>query len=72
MESRSGASRPAPVRDHTDRIVAALNISAPKARVGSNLDRLGIYVANAADRLSQQLGATPRNVDGQGRVRPLA
>ncbi len=62
----------APVRDHTDRIVAALNISAPKARVGSNLDRLGIYVANAADRLSQQLGATPRPADAPGRVRPLA
>lgn len=50
----------APVRDHTDRIVAALNISAPKARVGANLDRLGIYVARAAERLSQQLGAPAR------------
>lgn len=47
----------APVRDHTDRIIAALNISAPKARVGSNLDRLGAYVAKAAEQLSQQLGA---------------
>ena len=53
----------APVRDHTDRIVAALNISAPKARVGANLDRLGIYVARAANRLSQQLGAAARPED---------
>ena len=50
----------APVRDHTDRIVAALNVSAPKARVGPHLDRLGVYVARAADRLSARLGATPR------------
>lgn len=53
----------APVRDHTDRVMAALNISAPKSRVGSNLDRLGVYVARAADRLSQQLGATARMPD---------
>ena len=47
----------APVRDHTGRIVAALNISAPKARIGGNLDRLGAYVAGAARKLSEQLAA---------------
>ncbi len=60
----------APVRDHTDRIVAALNISAPKARVGLHLERLGVYVARSADRLSQRLGAPPRSEDGSARTRP--
>lgn len=45
----------APVRDYSGVIVAALNISAPRARVGGNLDRLGVYVASAARRLSEQL-----------------
>lgn len=60
----------APVRDHTERIIAALNISAPKARVGANLDRLGLYVARAANRLSQQLGAAPRPEDAPAQSKP--
>lgn len=62
----------APVRDHTDRIVAALNISAPKARVGANLDRLGVYVARAANRLSQQLGGPARPEDTTAQQRPAS
>jgi DNA-binding IclR family transcriptional regulator len=49
----------APVRDHTGKVVAAINVSAPKGRVGGHLDRLGIYVARAAEQLSVRLGAKP-------------
>ena len=50
-----GAS--APVRDFTGRIVAAINVSAPKSRIGGQLDKLGAYVAHAAKELSLHLGA---------------
>lgn len=50
-----GAS--APVYDHSGRIVAAINVSAPKSRIGGQLDKLGAYVALAAGELSQHLGA---------------
>lgn len=49
-----GAS--APVRDLNGRIVAAINVSAPKVRIGNRLDNLGQYVATAAQELSKQLG----------------
>ncbi|WP_138443179.1 IclR family transcriptional regulator [Sinomonas susongensis] len=51
-----GAS--APVRDSNGRIIAAVNVSAPKGRVG-DLDRLGRFVAAAAGELSQRLGHSP-------------
>lgn len=51
-----GAS--APVYDFTDRIVAAINVSAPKARIGGQLDNLGTFVARASLELSTALGAT--------------
>lgn len=50
-----GAS--APVRDLSGRIVAAINVSAPKGRIGDRLDGLGRFVAAAADELSRELGA---------------
>ncbi|RDV46291.1 IclR family transcriptional regulator [Leifsonia sp. ku-ls] len=50
-----GAS--APIRDLNGRIIAAINVSAPKARIGERLDALGRYVAAAAGELSRQLGA---------------
>jgi DNA-binding IclR family transcriptional regulator len=50
-----GAS--APVRDLTGRIVAAINVSAPKSRIGGQLDKLGAFVARAAGELSTHLGA---------------
>ncbi len=50
-----GAS--APVRDFTGRTVAAINVSAPKSRIGDRLDGLGHYVAAAAAELSRKLGA---------------
>lgn len=51
-----GAS--APVTDFTGRIVAAINVSAPKSRIGDRLDVLGNYVRTAAAELSQILGAS--------------
>ncbi|WP_206477232.1 IclR family transcriptional regulator [Microbacterium sp. KRD172] len=50
-----GAS--APITDFTGRIIAAINVSAPKSRIGGQLDRLGAYVAQAASELSASLGA---------------
>ena len=49
-----GAS--APVRDFAGRVVAALNVSAPKSRISDRLDSLGGYVARAAERLSGHIG----------------
>jgi DNA-binding IclR family transcriptional regulator len=49
-----GAS--APIVDHTGRIVAALNVSAPKVRIGDRLEGLGRYVATSARELSRALG----------------
>jgi DNA-binding IclR family transcriptional regulator len=46
----------APVRDHTGRIVAAINVSAPRARVGARVDEVGSVVEAAADDLSEALG----------------
>lgn len=50
-----GAS--APITDFTGHIIAAINVSAPKSRIGGQLDRLGAYVAQAAQELSRSLGA---------------
>lgn len=46
----------APVRDASGVIVAAVNISAPKSRLGGRLDELGRYVARCAKVLSADLG----------------
>ena len=46
----------APVRDFGGRIVAALNVSAPKFRFGRKLPRAGKQVKAAADELSAALG----------------
>ncbi|MEU9335999.1 IclR family transcriptional regulator [Streptomyces sp. NPDC048290] len=50
----------APVRDFRGRVVAALNISAPKARLGDHLDEAGRTTARAAGRISALLGWEPR------------
>lgn len=50
-----GAS--APVRDLSGRIIAAVNVSAPKGRIGDRLEALGRYVATAAAEISGRLGA---------------
>jgi IclR family KDG regulon transcriptional repressor len=46
----------APVRDFQGRIVAALNVSAPKFRLGERLEAAGKEVKRAADELSALLG----------------
>lgn len=45
----------APVRDFSGRIVAAINIVAPKGRLGDRLDLAGRYVAGAAQQLTERL-----------------
>ncbi len=47
----------APIRDFTGRVVAAINISAPKFRLGSRLHPTGELVRSAAGQLSDALGA---------------
>ena len=46
----------APVRDFRGRIVAALNVSGPKFRLGDELEPAGQRVKQAADDLSRRLG----------------
>ena len=53
-----GAS--APVYDFRGNIVAAINLSAPKVRLGSQLDEVGVLLARLAGELSTHLGGTPR------------
>lgn len=46
----------APVWDATGTIVAAINVSAPKSRLGKRLGDLGAYVARCGAALSAELG----------------
>ena len=46
----------APVRDFRGRIVAALNVSAPRFRLGPRLDEAGETITTAAGELSSGLG----------------
>jgi DNA-binding IclR family transcriptional regulator len=46
----------APVRDFRGRIVAAVNVSAPKFRFGARLEQAGEEVRRVADDLSRALG----------------
>jgi IclR family KDG regulon transcriptional repressor len=50
----------APVRDFRGRIVAALNVSGPKFRLGDRLEEAGVELADAAETLSERLGWIPR------------
>ncbi|MBA3261305.1 MAG: IclR family transcriptional regulator [Thermoleophilaceae bacterium] len=66
-EFESGlVSAAAPVRDFRGQIVAALNVSGPKFRSGSDLETRGAVVRNAADELSRRLGWTPENMTQEG------
>ena len=49
----------APVFDFRGTIIAAINVSAPKPRLGSHLDEAGVLTARVAAELSAQLGAPP-------------
>ena len=46
----------APVRDSTGKIVAAINIGAPKGRFGNRLDAAGRLTARFAGEISEALG----------------
>lgn len=54
-----GAS--APVWGAAGSIVSAINVSAPRSRMGTRLDELGKYVARCASSLSAELGGQPRH-----------
>lgn len=45
----------APVRDFSGRVVAAVNVSAPKYRAGGDLDRLGRVVSAAGHQLTSAM-----------------
>ncbi len=47
----------APIRNFSGNVVAAINVSAPKFRLGASLDQAGELVRAAAQRLSESLGA---------------
>lgn len=49
----------APIRDFRGRIVAALNVSAPKFRFEDRLEAAGTEIARAAAQLSLKLGSHP-------------
>lgn len=50
----------APVFDFRGTVIAAINVSAPKHRLGEHLDAAGRVVATIARELSEQLGAPER------------
>ncbi len=56
----------APVRDFRGRVVAAVNVSAPKFRFGTRLDAAGSAVKAAAQELSRRLGWRPSSDGGSG------
>ncbi len=65
-----GAS--APVRDFTARVVAAINISAPRDRLGKRLASAGEETATAARELSRRLGHSPQaNPSQKSITRPV-
>lgn len=45
-----------PIVDFTGRIVAAINVSAPTSRVGTDAATLGVYIARIGQQLSARLG----------------
>jgi len=47
----------APIRDFTGRVIAAINVSGPKFRLGTRLHPTGELVRAAAEQLSDALGA---------------
>ncbi|HEX2705442.1 MAG TPA: IclR family transcriptional regulator [Candidatus Lustribacter sp.] len=56
----------APVTDFTGHIIAAVNVSAPKARIPGRLDALGEFVAKATQPLSAHLGTWVSTTRGPG------
>ncbi len=59
----------APVRDFRGGVVAALNVSAPKFRLGARLPAAGQAIRTAADGLSRELGYDPLRSSTLARAR---
>lgn len=57
----------APIRDFTGRIVAAINITAPRARLAERLDMAGRFVAAVAQQLTDHLSADRHGLAGAQR-----
>jgi DNA-binding IclR family transcriptional regulator len=57
----------APVRDFADRVVGAVNVSAPRFRAARSLPRIGKAVASAANQLTVVLGGEPRPVPAKAK-----
>jgi len=57
----------APIRDFRGRIVAALNVSAPKFRFSKELQRAGVQLKLAADELSTSIGWQEKPSAGMAR-----
>ncbi|MBG6107013.1 IclR family transcriptional regulator [Frigoribacterium sp. CG_9.8] len=53
----------APVFDFRGTIIAAINVSAPKTRLGGRFGEAGMLTARVAAELSAQLGALPRSMN---------
>ena len=49
----------APVRDASGKIVAAINVGAPKSRFGDKLDAAGLLTARFAKQMSEALSSSP-------------
>ena len=62
----------APVRDPQGKIIAAINISGPKFRFGSDVRRAADALVECADELSVQLGRRDAERASPWRVRPSA
>jgi IclR family transcriptional regulator, KDG regulon repressor len=59
----------APIRDFRDRVIAAINVSAPRDRLGARLDEAGRATAAVATELSRRFGWGGRTVTaGAGRL----
>lgn len=62
----------APVRDFRGSIVGALNVSAPKFRLGRALNAVGREVCAAADQLSRAVASAPASGESGRRVRRIS
>lgn len=66
-ESEAGlVAAAAPVRDFTGKVVAAVNVSGPKFRLGERLHEAGELVRAAAEQISANLGAPDAPAAGRG------
>jgi len=60
----------APIRDASGRVVAALNVSAPRFRFDERLDQAALRVVEVADGLTATIGGYPRETRRQPGIGP--